>query len=455
MTDENSDPSGSPATAPANTTSRDAPSSNYRRYALWGVLVLLLVFGVFGIWAAIAPLSGAVIAQGSLAAASSSKVVKHESGGVVREIVADEGETVDEGDVLIRLDPTQARAELEEVRAQWITSSAEQTRLQAELDGDDSIEFPERLDEVESGDVNRSRVLATQRAIFDTRRSAVDSERAQSRQRIERLRGQIEGLQEVIASTDEQIASYSEEIEEWSDLYEDELANKQDLRAAKRRKLELESERASRKAEIARLRSDIQETEMEITLRMREYRREVAARLGDAQRSVLEASARLPALEQALERTRIRAPDSGQVVDLRVNTVGGVVARGDPMMKIVPSSGRVLVRARVKPSDIDNVRSGQKVTLRFPALNTALIEAIEGNVKSISADTIEGPEGEEEYYLARIEVTEEGTRQLRNADFDLQPGMPVTSMIRTEERSLVSYLLNPITEMMSQSMREP
>lgn len=455
MTQDNTAESAPSSASPARSGGQDAPSSNYGKYALWGGLVLLLVFGVFGVWATLAPLSGAVIAPGSLSVASSSKTIQHNTGGVVSEIAVDEGDTVDEGEVLLRLDPTEARSELEKVRAQWITASAAQARLQAELDGRDSIRFPSRLKEAEAERVDRARVLETQQAIFDTRRSALQSDREQKEQQIERLRGQIDGLEEVIASIDEQIASYGEEIGEWSDLYGDQLASKRELREAQRRKLELEGQRASRNAEIARLRSEIQATRMDITLRRREYEQNVAEALGESQRRAIDAHVRLPALEERLERTRVRSPASGQVVDLQVHTIGGVIGRGDPIMKVVPFSDRMLVRARVSPSDIDNVRTGQNVTLRFPALNTALVKAIEGNVKSISADTIKDPEGENEYYLARIEVTAEGTRELRNADFELQPGMPVTSMIRTEERSLVSYLLSPITEMLSQSMREP
>jgi len=431
------------------------PSANFRRYALWGTIVVVLVFGVFGVWAATAPLSGAVVAPGQIAVDSSTKTIQHLRGGIVRRIAVEEGEAVDEGDVLVELDSNQARAELQQARASYITSLAATARLEAELQARDNIVFPKVLQEESAGQIDLESVRATQRSIFTTRREALESELAELDERIQTLRARINGAQGVVASLNEQIASYAEEIDEWGDLYEQELASKQDLRKAERRKLELQGELASREAEIAKLQSQIQSTRVQRELRQREYRREVAGQLGEARRRSLEAGARIPALEQRLARTSITAPVAGQVVDLRVHTLGGVVDRGQALMKIVPTSEELVIRARVQPADIDSVRTGQQASLRFPALNTPLVEDIKGTVRSVSADTIADENKDTQYYLAQVVVSEDGTRKLREAGLDLQSGMPVTAMIQTEGRTLLAYLLDPITEMMAQSMREP
>ncbi|MDZ7750188.1 MAG: HlyD family type I secretion periplasmic adaptor subunit [Gammaproteobacteria bacterium] len=431
------------------------PSGDYRRYALIGLIVVIAVFGVFGIWAATAPLSGAVIAEGQLAVSSNTKTVQHQEGGIVRAIRVGEGDVVGESDVLIELDRTQRASEVQTTRARLLTNTAVSARLQAEAEGAESIEFPSTLHDGPVPGIDVEQIRTTQRILFEARRATLASQLGQHTQRIEQLGAQISGLREVMASVEEQIASYSEEVREWSDLYEDDLTDKQQLREARRRQLELEGERAAQRSEIVRLRSEIQASQASRTLTQNEYDREVATQLSDVRSRLLEARAQLPALEQRLERTTIRAPVAGQIVGLKVHTLGGVISPGEPLMGIVPRAEDLLVRARVAPADIDNVTSGQDVRLRFSALGTSLVEAITGEVQSVSADTLRQEEDGTRYYLARIRVSEEGLETLRREGLILQAGMPVTAMIQTGERTMLSYMLRPISDMMARSMREP
>lgn len=433
---------------------RQAPSADYRRYSRLGWLILAIVFGVFGVWAATAPLSGAVVATGEMAASSNTKTVRHRDGGVVSAIHVEEGDRVAASDLLVELDPTSVSAELERIRGRQLVAAATNARLMAEARGAQEIDFPSML-YTSHEPLDLAQIRETQQAIFRSRRAALESELAERTQRIEQLRAQIEGLRQVIASLDQQIASYREEVAEWSGLYEENLANKQDLREAQRRQFALEADRASRIAEIARLNAEIESVRLSRTVAQREYDREVAARLGDSRQQLIEASAQLPALEQRLARTEIRAPVDGYVVDLQVHTVGGVVGPGETVTEVVPSADALVIQARVAPGDVDNVRPGQDVSLRFPALNTSLLPEIRGTVQSVSADTLREEQNGNQYYLSRIQLSDEGLRALREQNLTMQAGMPVTAMIQTEERTLFSYMMKPISEMMARSLREP
>ncbi|WP_440998042.1 HlyD family type I secretion periplasmic adaptor subunit [Arhodomonas sp. SL1] len=434
--------------------SGSGPSGNYRRYVLLGWLILLVVFGVFGVWALTAPLSGAVVAQGRMAVDSSSKTVNHPEGGVVRAIHVEEGSSVEAGETLVELDPVRARSELNVMRGRLYTALARSARLQAEQEGAEEVTFPGALQEPVEG-MDLEEVRATQQAIFRTRRAALESELEQQSRQIATYEAQIAGLEQVLGSLEEQISSYRQEVEEWSGLYEEGLSNKRDLREAQRRQMQLESERASSRAEIRRFRAEIEATRNARRLRQREYNRDVSGALGEARAEVIDARARIPALEQRVELTRVEAPVSGEVVGLNVHTLGSAVSAGDPLMEVVPTTDQLIIRARVAPDDIDNVDKGQDVNLRFPALDTSLVTKITGVVHSVSAETLQNEQDGTEYYLTRIRVTEDGLRELREAGLSLQAGMPVTAMIQTGERTLFSYIAKPISDMLARSLREP
>ena len=428
-------------------------SGNYRRYTLIGTLVLLIGFGGFLLWAAAAPLASAVISNGQVVVEGYRTTLQHLEGGIIEHLYVEEGQQVEQGEVLVEFDGTQARSDLAVVESRLLSALGQRARLRAERDGESAIDFPADL--TEAGDSEKvAEIMANQRAIFTARRQALETDLSLRAQRIDEFEEQIRGLQARLTAVDSQIASFTEEVEEWSGLVEDQLADKQSLRDAGRRLDEYRGERGRLIADIAGIRAQIATTRMERSLRQEEYDQEVATRLGEVQERLLDARARVSALRDKLSRTVVSAPTSGSVVGLKVHSAGSVVSPGEPLMDIVPRQRRLLVDARVPPDKIDDVRVGQATDLSFPALNTLFINNIQGDVVSVSADALTDQQNNESYYLARIRVNDAGVAELRAENFQLEPGMPVQAFIKTGSRSFLAYLIKPFSEMASRAFRE-
>ena len=428
-------------------------SGNYRRYTLIGTLVLLIGFGGFLLWAAAAPLASAVISNGQVVVEGYRTTLQHLEGGIIEHLYVEEGQQVEQGEVLVEFDGTQARSDLAVVESRLLSALGQRARLRAERDGESAIDFPADL--TEAGDSEKvAEIMANQRAIFTARRQALETDLSLRAQRIDEFEEQIRGLQARLTAVDSQIASFTEEVDEWSGLVEDQLADKQSLRDAGRRLDEYRGERGRLIADIAGIRAQIATTRMERSLRQEEYDQEVATRLGEVQERLLDARARVSALRDKLSRTVVSAPTSGSVVGLKVHSAGSVVSPGEPLMDIVPRQRRLLVDARVPPDKIDDVRVGQATDLSFPALNTLFINNIQGDVVSVSADALTDQQNNESYYLARIRVNDAGVAELRAENFQLEPGMPVQAFIKTGSRSFLAYLIKPFSEMASRAFRE-
>lgn len=449
MADQSSPPEPGSASEPT------LPSSDYRRYTRWGLVVILLLLGGFGVWALTAPLSGAVVAPGKTAVASETKTIRHRSGGVVSRLNISEGDRVNKGDVLLAFEPTQARSELRRVQARFVTGTAKQARLVAEMEGRDEVVFPSRLDSVRAPAIDVAAVKSNEQRVFDSRRATLSSQIAKHDERISALQARVDGLGLVIDSLRNQIKSYEEEVKERRDLYKDNLTNKEKLRQAKRRKLKLEAQLSEKRSEIGKLEAEIETTRTERRLARRQYDKEVARRLAEIRSKVLEAQARLPALEQKLNRTTVEAPVTGQVVGLAVHTKGAVVKPGGKILKIVPLGEGMIIEARVPPKDIDHVAKGQNVRLRFAALGGTGGDPVTGKVASVSADTLRNQSDKEPYYLSRIRVGQSQVQRLREMELTLEAGMPVTAMIETGERTFFEYMTEPIRDMIARSLREP
>lgn len=429
------------------------PSSNYHAYTLIGILVLVVGLGGFGYWAYTAPLSGAVIANGQVVVEGSTKTITHLEGGVVSKIHVDEGDSVNQGEVLLELDDSQARSDLSVVESRLMSALGNRARLRAEVGEADQINFPDFLTE-KTDNAEAKQVMAMQRSIFEARRKSLKSDLQLREQRVDELTARISGLKAQISAYESRIASYEDEVADLSGLVDQKLSAKQPLREARRELSEFRGERGRLLSELASVRAKIANTELERNVREEEYFQEVTSKLGEVQDKVLDAQSRISALESKLARTTLYAPIDGSVVGLKVHTEGGVVNPGKPLMNIVPRGRELLVNAQVPTANIDDVEVGQMTDLSFPALNTPFSDRIEGQVVSVSADAMSGEEGENRYYLARVRVNPESAEMLRAESFKLEPGMPVQAFINTDSRSLLDYLLKPMTEMASRAFKE-
>jgi HlyD family type I secretion membrane fusion protein len=413
-----------------------------------GLLLLAAFFCGFGFWAALAPLESAAIASGIIGVDGRRKTVQHLEGGIVAEILVDEGSVVAAGDPLVRLDDTQTRATLERLRAQLYAAAAVKARLITERDALDQIDFPSWLQDEAARDSEVAGTLAGQQRIFAAQRQTLASRSAILRQRIAQLHEEIAGLEAEIGAQDEQRKLIAEEIIGVRGLLAKGLERKPRLLELQRRAAEIDGARAQNRARIARAEQAIGEAKLEIEDLSTEHLHEVVRELGELETVLNDLRERIGAAEDVLRRTEVIAPVSGTVVDLRLFTTGGVIGPGDPILDLVPSEEALLVEAYVDPNDIDVVHPGLSAQVRLTAFNYRTTPTFSGIVHQVSADRLTNEQTGQAYYLARVALDEEASHS------ELYPGMPAEVMIVTGERTMLEYLLKPITATLHRALRE-
>ncbi|WP_370599732.1 HlyD family type I secretion periplasmic adaptor subunit [Pseudomonas nitroreducens] len=426
----------------------DLPISD-RKIRRLGLAIVGVTFGLFGTWAAFAPLDGAVYAPGVVTVQTYRKTVQHLEGGIVKEVLVHDGDIVKRDDPLIVLDDAQLRFEYEMTRSQLIAAKAMEARLKAERDALPAIDFGEIAD-LASTRGKEARQSETQ--VFNARQGSRQGQIAVLRERIGQLNQQIGGLEAVIDAKLQLEKSYSGEISELSDLLKQGFVDKQRLVEQERKLGMLKSEVADHRATINRARLQINETQLQILQVDKDFNSEVAKQLAEVQTKIYDLREKSSSLEDRLSRIVIRAPESGMVIGMTVHTVGGVVHPGTPLLDIVPSISELIIEAQVPPVDIDRIAIGKRADIRFSAFNAATTPVIEGEVASVSADRLVNEKSGTPYYLARVRVTEHGVRTL--GERKLVPGMPADVLIITGQRTLLQYLMQPARNALAQSMIE-
>ena len=429
-----------------------ALSSRTRGPKWFGYAVALLFFGVFGGWAAYAPLSGAALANGVVNPDGRRKTVQHLEGGIIRSIHVREGERVAAGDVLVTLDTLRARARLEEVRERMVHLLATRARLDAELVRADTVSFP--LEEISQLSSESDVAIAAQRQLFSDRRETQDSRERILSKRIDQLRAEIEGLHEVIAAQGEQIGYLQEEIDVGAKLFDKGLNRLPQLLGLKRAMADLVAKRALNRATVARLEQQIGETELQLVATRQQGAEAISTELADIRSELVTLRSTLPERRDALDRTVVLAPISGRVLNLRVTTEqGGVLAAGGEILDIVPEESRLLIDARVRPSDIDTVYPGMTARVILSAFTQRNLPRLYGTVDVVAADRLLDERTGEPYFLVKIAVREEDILALGN-DIELTSGMSADVMLLTGDRTLGEYLLKPFADSLRQSFRE-
>ncbi|WP_405278203.1 HlyD family type I secretion periplasmic adaptor subunit [Cobetia sp. Ld8] len=419
----------------------------YRRF---GLAVLLVAVGGFGSWSVMANLAISVVAPGSVSVESFTKTVQHLEGGIVESIEVEDGDHVEAGDVLIVFDDTQARSQQKIVEAEYLISRASEIRLLAEYSNADSLVFPDSL--VSSTNPRVQEVLEVQQRLFEVRRQSLNGAMAALDEQIVQMNEQISGLENTQAITRRRINSLNDDVANHRKLFRNGLINNQRLREMERESLEYQSDNAGQFAEVARLRSQISENELQKQIRLQEFQQQIGESLRQVQAEVTDAEERLVALNDNLRRTKVIAPVAGTVVGLKVHTLGAVIRSGDPLLDIVPAGDGFIVEARVPDHDIDHLYLGQPAEIRFSAFNQRLSNIIDGEVTHLSANSFEDEATRARYYKARIRVTEAGKDDMTDS-MRLLSGMPAEVMILTGERSFASYIGKPMADMLARAMR--
>lgn len=429
-----------------------AIATDYSHRIRAGILVILIAFVGLGGWAAFAPLDGAVIAPGQVAVDSENRQVQHLEGGIVSALYVRDGHRVQEGDLLLALSDTHARAELDIVQSQLLEALGQEARLRAERVEADAVDFPAEL--LEQSTAASDNIIQGQRSLFAARREAHEGQIAIFEQRISALEQQKRGLAELNRNLDARIRSYRDELANWQALYDDGLADRNRINEMDRELHRLIGERATNASSLAELDIKIGETRSELLVTRQSYIEEVSAQLREAQKSIADLGARRTALSDTLQRTVIRAPVSGTVVGLQMHTIGGVIRPGETILSVVPQEQHQTIRARVQIADIDRVRVGLLADVRLSAFNQQTHDIVDGELLHISADALEDEKTGEPYYEVRIGITASGYATMSEQGMYLFPGMPAEVMILTGKRTALQYLLEPLTRMLNRALRE-
>ena len=411
-----------------------------------GLTVFILVFVVFGGWAAIAPLDGAAYAPGQVTVKTYKKAVQHLEGGLVGSILAQNGDVVEAGEALLEMDDTQSLAQLEIANSQLVALQAREARLLAERDELTSIAYPASL----SG-ANATEEVASQTSIFGARKASREGSIEVLQQRIGQLESKLVGLAALKDSKIALAASFADELEDTRSLLDEGFSDKARLRSVERNLASYQGEAADLSATIASTEVQIGETRLQILQLNREFQNEVVNELGEVQTRLKDSQERSAALQDIVSRTTVRAPVAGVINGMQVHTEGGVIGPGTIIAEIVPLTEELILEVQVSPLDIDRVYDGQEAMIRFSSFGNRT-PTIFGSLLSLSADAIQDPNTGMTYYLARIEVSPEGMADL--GDLELLPGMPAEVFIATGSRTLMQYLFKPFSNAMARSFIE-
>ncbi len=426
-------------------------TSDHRAYSSKGFLAVGVVLSFFGGFASRAPLDSAAIAPGRVATESSTKPIQHLEGGIVREILVKESATVKEGQVLFRLEPTQARANKDIVKKQIDADLALEARLLAERDVTEILKFPGAL-LARRAIPETAAAIADQERRFKDRRATIDNDTKILRTRLEQTMKELGGLRKQETALEDQLENIAGDIESFTTLLNKGLYTKSKLNAVKRERSRLQGQLGAIQGDIARNEKVVEETRLEIRQAQQKFIDEAAKELPDVRARLAQANERLSIAEDVMSRVEVKAPQDGIVQGIKVHAAGAVVRSGETLAELVPTGDKLVMAARVSPLDVDSVAPKQSAEIRFPAFSTRRLPTILGKVETVAADAMLDEYTKEPYYLARVVV--DAATIPAEVQERLIPGMPADVLITTGERTLLQYLVGPISDLLAKSMRE-
>jgi HlyD family secretion protein len=425
---------------------------NFWRPAMAGILIVAVILGGGGLWAAMAEISSAIIASGTVGVFGKPKTIQHLDGGLVEKILVDAGQRVETGDELVTLDDETIIANIEIYRGRMRDLLVRKVRLLAELEDKGDFQSPssEQVERFKLGSLETA--IVQQRALLVARRQSRLGEIEQLGKRVTQFERQISGVESLIASKQEQVAVYRKEQSAISKLVKQELAAKNQLLVFERSFADLRGQIAEHDSEIGRLQSSIAEVEVSKLQVERTFREKAIAELEETDAKIDELSQQLEATEQQLRRTVIRAPVDGIVHELAIFTIGGVVQPGQAIMQIVPLAEKLEIEVNVETQHIDKLSSGQLAVVRFPAFNQRTTPEVFGTVERLSPTSVVDEKTGFAFYRVGISIADDQLKRL--GDKALVPGMPVEAVIPTQERSVLDYLVKPLADNLAHAFRE-
>ncbi len=422
-----------------------------RQSSVAGLAMIVLFAGTIGLWAATSTLSGAVVAGGQFVVDSSVKKIQHSTGGIVGELKVKDGDRVKSGDLLIRLDETLTRANLQVVSKQLDEYIGRQARLEAERDGIGEVEMPAEF-AARINDPAIQKIMSSERTLFQARRASREAQKDQLKKRIAQSQDEISGLKAQQEAKAREAELIKEELKGVRDLYEKNLVQLPRLNALERDAASIEGQRGQLVASVAQAESRIAETSFQIIQIDEQMRAEAMQELRDIQSKVAEYTERRVAAEDQLKRIDIRAPSDGYIHQLNVHTIGGVISPAEPVMFIVPMNDKLELEAKVLPNEIDQVKLGQKATVKVHASNARTMPDLHGKVSRISADVSRDQQTGATFYTIRVELSPEEIKRLEG--LHLIAGMQAEVFVEVNERTPFEYFFKPMKDQIARAFRE-
>ena len=429
------------------------PDANDKSIIRFGVGVIIVIFVILGGWMAFAPLSSAAVSIGMVSADLNKKTVQHLEGGIVEEILVKNGDFVKEGQILMRFQNTNAFAQLDIFRNQYMEALIVESRLESQIAELNELKLSEEAKKL-SQTKELENIIATQKQIFELKQKMIKNDELIAEQRISQLSKYKEGINSLVQSKATRLKSIEEEIGEWKVLFAEQLVDKLKLRELIREKTLVEGDIANSKAEIAKSEEQASELRSQLLARKKDLQDKIFTELVSVKNEISGLKSKLVAAEDTAQRLIVKAPITGYVVGMDMHTKGGVIAAGKPILDIVPENTKLIVVTRVETKDIDKVHSGLLADIRFSAFDTRHTNVIEGTVVHVSADSLMDQKSGYPYYEAKIELTQKGYEQIKGYNFNLVAGMPAEVMIKIEDRTVLDYMIKPLSDMISRSFNE-
>ena len=447
----------SPKLNPINTALPDILEDdvNTQQPIRLGAAVLVIGFGAFLLWATFAPLDQGVPASGTVAIETRKKTIQHSSGGVVKDVLVKEGQWVKAGDVLIEVSDTQARANNETMRQAYLSQRAVEARLEAERQNASNIRFDSEIAGSKS-DPFVQQLMATQQSLFMAKRASYQADISALEQSVQALKEQLWGVEQSLVNRQVQIQLQEKHLKSIKTLAEEGYAPKNQVLQMEQTQTELKTALSDLKSNQARLSSSIEESQFRMAQRKQDYLKDVMGQLAEVKKDIQAGKEKLMATNEELARTQIKSPVDGQVVGMSISATGGVVMAGQKLLDVVPKSEALLIDAKILPHIIDKVQTGMDVSVRFNTFANTPQLVVPGKLVALSSDVISdpnaGPTGVGSYYLGRVEITAQGLKILGNRV--LQPGMPTEVLFKVGERTLLQYIMYPLTKRIAASLKE-
>jgi HlyD family secretion protein len=422
---------------------------DWRVPAIAGYVLIVGTFLVLGGWSAFARLDSAITATGVVSAETNRKTVQHLEGGIVREIHVREGQHVQAGQVLFRLDFTQAKAGYELQRNQLDSAIAQEARLIAERDGQEQIAFPQELLD-RADDPNVKRAIADQVAQFQERCGSLKGGVQILDAKIDQYQLEIEGLKQERSGTANQLGFVNEELVDVRHLFEKQLTQKSRLMLLERERSRLEGLIGRSTADESKARNGIEEARLQIRQLRQKFQEDVANSMLETRQKINDLREKVRVAQDVLSRVDILSPSTGVAQNLRVFTSSGVVKAGEPMVDVVPERDALIVQAHVQPQDTENLQPGMPAEVRFSSFQTRILPIIVGKVETISRDRLVDEQTKQPYFLAQV-VVDDIPSFVKDR---LSAGMPADVIFPTGERTVLDYLVRPLKDRLRSVMRE-